>query len=173
MNSNSASRSGKDGMLFMSHPPEELMVQIRLLWQLGGLAMRVPVIRGIIDRRVLVNYRVDRDVLWRILPEPFRPKLVNGVGMAGVCLIRLKHIWSRFPPAVVGLSSENAAHRIAIEWERDGRLREGFYVPRRDTSSWLNSALGSGFFPGVHAELPHFEHGYHRRSAIFRSSCRV
>src|SRR5439155_782844 len=58
--------------------------------------MPIPVIRGVIDRRILVNYRVDPDVLARILPQPFRPKLVNGMGMAGVCLIRLKHIRPRF-----------------------------------------------------------------------------
>ena len=45
-----------------------------------------PIIRGIIDRRILVNFRVDADVLARMLPKPFRPKLVHGMGMAGVCL---------------------------------------------------------------------------------------
>ena len=49
--------------------------------------MRIPVIRGVIDRRILVNYRADPDVLARVVPEPFRPKLINGAGMAGVCLI--------------------------------------------------------------------------------------
>jgi hypothetical protein len=112
--------------------------------------MRIPAIRGVIDRRVLVNYRVDPDVLRRILPEPFRPKLVNGMGMAGVCVIRLKHIRPRYLPAVIGVSSENAAHRIAVQWDQEGQLREGVYVPRRDTSSWLNHALGGRLFPGVH-----------------------
>jgi hypothetical protein len=44
--------------------------------------MQIPVIRGLIDRRILVNFRVDPDVLTRLLPIPFRPKLVNGC-MAG------------------------------------------------------------------------------------------
>jgi hypothetical protein len=60
--------------------------------------MRIPVIRGVIDRRILVNFRVDPRVLAGILPRPFRPKLVNGVGMAGVCLIRLKGIRPAFLP---------------------------------------------------------------------------
>ena len=77
--------------------------------------MQIPVIRGLIDRRILVNYRVQPDVLVRLLPVPFRPKLVNGSGMAGVCLIRLKHVRPKFMPAFLGLSSENAAHRIAVE----------------------------------------------------------
>ena len=46
--------------------------------------MKIPVMRGVIDQRILVNYRVDwPNVLARILLRPFRPKLVNGAGMAG------------------------------------------------------------------------------------------
>jgi Uncharacterized conserved protein (COG2071) len=108
--------------------------------------MRIPVIRGVIDRRILVNYRVDPEVLARVVPEPFRPKLVNGVGMAGVCLIRLKQIRPRLLPPIFGLSSENAAHRIAVEWDRG----EGVFIPRRDTSSRINAAVGGRIFPGVH-----------------------
>ena len=44
--------------------------------------MQIPVIRGIIDRRILVNYRVDPEVLEKFLPRPFRPKLIDGAGMA-------------------------------------------------------------------------------------------
>jgi hypothetical protein len=112
--------------------------------------MQIPVIRGIIDRRILVNYRVDPDVLSRLLPAPFRPKLVNGKGMAGVCLIRLKNIRPRFMPSFLGISSENAAHRIAVEWDQDGKIKEGVFIPRRDTSSRLNMLVGGKLFPGVH-----------------------
>jgi Uncharacterized conserved protein (COG2071) len=112
--------------------------------------MRIPVVRGVIDRRILVNYRVDPQVLARMLPHPFRPKLANGAGMAGVCLIRLKHIRPRFLPAFLGISSENAAHRIAVEWDQGSEQREGVFVPRRDTSSRLNTLVGGKLFPGVH-----------------------
>ena len=112
--------------------------------------MQIPVIRGVIDRRILVNFRVDPDVLARFLPAPFRPKLVNGAGMAGVCLIRLKNIRPRFLPSFLGISSENAAHRIAVEWDQDGEAKEGVFIPRRDTSSWLNTFLGGRLFPGMH-----------------------
>jgi len=112
--------------------------------------MRIPVIRGLIDRRILVNFRVDPTVLEKILPAPFHPKLVNGAGMAGVCLIRLKHIRPRYLPSFIGISSENAAHRIAVEWEQDGQQREGVFIPRRDTSSRLNTLVGGKLFPGVH-----------------------
>jgi Uncharacterized conserved protein (COG2071) len=114
------------------------------------VAVQIPVIRGIIDRRILVNYRVDAAVLARLLPQPFGPKLVNGAGMAGVCLIRLKDIRPRFLPSFLGISSENAAHRIAVEWDQDGKTREGVFIPRRDTSSRLNTLAGGRLFPGIH-----------------------
>lgn len=112
--------------------------------------MQIPVIRGIIDRRILVNYRVDPKVLAGLVPAPFRPKLVTGAGMAGVCLIRLKGIRPRFIPSFLGISSENAAHRIAVEWDRGGETKQGVFIPRRDTSSRLNTLLGGRLFPGVH-----------------------
>src|ERR1700676_284336 len=93
--------------------------------------MRIPIIRGTMDRRILVNFRVDPGVLAKLLPEPFRPKVVNGYGLAGICLIRLKHLRPRLFPRAFGVSSENAAHRIAVEWNEDGELREGVFVPRR------------------------------------------
>ncbi len=57
-----------------------------------GAMMRLPVIRGVIDRRILVNYRVDPDVMARIVPSPFRPQIVGGYAIAGICLIRLRRI---------------------------------------------------------------------------------
>lgn len=123
--------------------------------------MKIPVIRGVIDRRVLVNYRVDPDVLAPLLPAPFRPKTIHGVGMVGICLIRLKQVRPRYLPAWLGLGSENAAHRVAVEWDENGRTREGVFVRRRDSSSWMNHLAGGWLFPGIHhharftvAEMP-------------------
>lgn len=112
--------------------------------------MRLPVIRGVIDRRILVNYRVDPAVLTSMLPQPFRPKILRGFGLVGICLIRLKQLRPAFLPAWVGVSSENAAHRTAVEWDDDGVTREGVYVRRRDTNSWLNTLAGGRIFPGFH-----------------------
>ncbi len=111
--------------------------------------MLVDTIHGIIDRRVLLNYRIDPAALQRVLPPPFKPKLYDGYGVGGVCMIRFKHLRPRFVPAWLGLSSENAAHRIAVQWEQDGELREGVFIPRRDTNSWFNSTLGGRVFPGI------------------------
>ncbi|HEX4591241.1 MAG TPA: DUF2071 domain-containing protein [Gemmataceae bacterium] len=112
--------------------------------------MRVPVVRGVMDRRILVNYRVDPDVLARLLPKPFRPQIVHGAGVAGVCLIRLKHVRPRWLPFFVGIGSENAAHRIAVEWNDGAEQRTGVFIPRRDTSSRFNALAGGRLFPGEH-----------------------
>lgn len=112
--------------------------------------MRIPTLCGMIDRRVLVNFRVDAEVLAKVLPPPFRPQLVEGMGMAGICLIRLTGIRPRWLPAFLGMTSENAAHRIAVEWDDQGTTRAGVYIPRRDSSSFLNRLAGGRLFPGVH-----------------------
>lgn len=100
------------------------------------------------ERRILVNYRVDPYVLVGVLPAPFRPALVNGHGIAGICLLRLGGIRPAGLPAAVGPTSENAAHRVAVEWDTPDGLMAGVYVPRRDTSSRLASAAGGRLFPG-------------------------
>lgn len=112
--------------------------------------MKLPVIRGILDRRILANFSIDPDVLARLLPAPFRPKSINGRAIGGICLIRLKDVRARWVPSILGFSSENAAHRFAVEWESNGQLFEGVYIPRRDTSSRLNALLGGRVFPGAH-----------------------
>ncbi len=115
-----------------------------------GLKFKVPIVRGTIDRRMLINFRVAPDVLQALLPEPFRVKTIRGWGMAGICLIRLKGMRPRFAPEICGLDSENAAHRIAVEWMQDGERREGVFIPRRDTSSRFQTVIGGRIFPGVH-----------------------
>ncbi|HEX4999290.1 MAG TPA: DUF2071 domain-containing protein [Terriglobia bacterium] len=112
--------------------------------------MRMPRVKGLIRRRLLINYRVDPSVVQRQLPERFRPKLQNGCAVAGVCLIRLERIRPDLVPGPFGVSSENAAHRIAVTWEDGGEVREGVYIPRRDTSSWINRFAGGRLFPGEH-----------------------
>lgn len=111
--------------------------------------MLLDAIHGTIDRRVLLNYRIDPEVLKGVLPQPFRPKLYQGYGIGGVCMIRFKGLRPKLTPVWLGLSSENAAHRIAVEWKQDGELREGVFIPRRDTNSWFNKSFGGRFFPGI------------------------
>src|ERR1041384_3881562 len=112
-------------------------------------SMFLDTIHGIIDRRVLLNYHLDPDALSRVLPPPFQPKLYDGHGVGGVCMIRFKELRPRLVPSGLGLGSENAANRIAVQWQQDGEQREGVFIPRRDTNSWFNKTLGGRFFPGI------------------------
>ncbi len=77
-----------------------------------------PQVRARLDRRILVKYRVDPDVLAAVLPAPFRPVVVGGHAIAGICLIRLGQIRPAGMPAVARFSTENAAHRFAVHWTR-------------------------------------------------------
>jgi uncharacterized protein YqjF (DUF2071 family) len=113
--------------------------------------MKLPRIQGIIRRRMLVNFRIDPAVIQRQLPAKFRPKLHDGSAIAGICLIRLEQIRPIGLPSFTGLSSENAAHRIAVQWhDENGQPQEGVFIPRRDTDSLLNYAAGGRLFPGEH-----------------------
>ena len=51
---------------------------------------------------------------------------------------------------MLGISSENAAHRIAVTWRENGTRRDGVFIPRRDTSSRVNALVGGRLFPGAH-----------------------
>ena len=111
--------------------------------------LRLPTIRGLIRRRMLVNFRVDAAAMGRFLPAPFRPKLHGGHAIAGICLIRLERMRPAWLPDLGGIASENAAHRIAVVWDDPARgPREGVYIPRRDTDSRLNYLAGGRIFPG-------------------------
>ena len=111
--------------------------------------MRLPTIEGVIRRRILVNYRVDPRAIQPLLPKRFQPKLHDGQAVAGICLIRLEHIRPKSLPEIIGINSENAAHRIAVLWnDEKGIRREGVFIPRRDTDSSLNHFLGRRIFPG-------------------------
>lgn len=113
--------------------------------------MLLPSIRGVIKRRLLVNFRVDPDVVARQLPEGLRPKLQGNHAIAGICLIRLEQIRPQLVPAAFGFASENAAHRVAVVWrDDDGADREGVFIPIRHTASRLVLLLGGRLFPGVH-----------------------
>jgi hypothetical protein len=113
--------------------------------------MRIPTVTGIIRRRLLINFRVEPEVIERLLPSPLEPKLHEGFAIAGLCLIRLEQVRPKGLPAILGLASESAAHRIAVTWtDRDGATREGVYIPRRDTGSRLIWLAGGRLFPGEH-----------------------
>ncbi len=112
--------------------------------------MRAPTVNATLRRRILVNYRVEPEVLASVLPPPFRPALVGGYGVAGICLIRLGDVRPAGVPAVLGVTTENAAHRVAVDWDTPHGPVTGVFIPRRDTSSPLTMLVGGRLFPGWH-----------------------
>lgn len=110
----------------------------------------LPVVAGIIARRILVNFRAKPAVIARLLPSPFRPKVVHGYAIVGICLIRLEQLRPKGLPAAIGISTENAAHRVAVEWEEGGVTREGVFVARRETNTPAIALTGGRIFPGEH-----------------------
>jgi len=105
---------------------------------------------------MLVNFRIEPEIVRRLLPPQFRPKLHNGFAVAGICLIRLEQMRPQCLPSFLGVSSENAAHRIAVLWDdAPGGTREGVFVARRDTNSALNTIAGGRLFPGEYHQA-HF-----------------
>lgn len=87
--------------------------------------MKLPTIRGVVQRRLLLNYRIDPQAIGDWLPEPFEPRLHRGWIVAGVCLIRMRQFPSSMFPFGRGLGSENAAHRVAVRWTEKGRPARG------------------------------------------------
>lgn len=108
----------------------------------------LKIIKGIIDRRILVNFRLDPDCVARILPEPFRPRLFHGHALGGICLIRFKKMRPTWLPGFLGTASENGTHRFCVEWEKDGKISTGIYVKQRFTDSRLHEFGGDKVFPG-------------------------
>lgn len=129
--------------------------------------MKLGKITGTIERRILVNFRIDPDVAAKALPSPFRPQFVQGWAIGGICMIRLRSVRPSWLPEALGFSSENAAHRFAVEWDENGETKMGVYIPRRDTSSRLNEIAGGRLFPGHHGyaefdveeDHPHYKVG--------------
>jgi hypothetical protein len=113
--------------------------------------MRQPQLSSVVERRLLVNYRVSPDAAARLLPQPLRPQVVRGYAVAGICLLRLGQVRPARTPGALGLRSENAAHRIAVEWDGPDGVETGVYIPRRDTDSRLNVWAGGRIFPGEHS----------------------
>ncbi|MEZ4771744.1 MAG: DUF2071 domain-containing protein [Bacteroidia bacterium] len=112
--------------------------------------MKIPALTGLIEKRILINYRVEPAVLKKLLPSPFEPKLFGNYGIAGICFFHINHLKIKGLPFLPGISAENVSHRIAVTWEEAGIRKEGLYIPRRDTSSLIIHSAGGKIFPGMH-----------------------
>ncbi|MBR7836637.1 DUF2071 domain-containing protein [Actinospica durhamensis] len=124
-------------------------------------------IASLIERRLLVNFRLDPEAAARILPAGTRPLLRRGHAVGGICLIRLAGMrrtggtGTALPSLAdlagrFGLRSEIAVHRIATVWDGPDGQESGVYIPRRDTDSRLTTLTAGLFLPGEH-HLARFE----------------
>ena len=110
---------------------------------------------GNIERRILVNYRIDPIILSKILPSPFRPRVMNGFALGGICLIRFGKMRPRIFPEFMGSTSENGTHRFCVEWDEDGSVKKGVFVMQRFTNSKLHE-LGSNLLYPSALTFAHF-----------------
>ncbi len=105
-------------------------------------------VTGVIDHRILLNFRIDPEVMQRNLPPEFTPKLVKGYAIGGICQVSLSNMRAKGMPSLIGTNSHNAAHRIAVNTSRG----DGVYVTRRDTNSWINTLSSGRLFPGAYSK---------------------
>jgi hypothetical protein len=110
----------------------------------------LPIIKGLIARRVLLNFRADAQVVQSMLPKPFVVEPFQGAAIVGVCLIRLEQLRPKGLPSQLGITSENVAHRVAVRYPLNGEMRSGVYIWRRETDQKLVQWFGGRLFPGVH-----------------------
>jgi hypothetical protein len=108
------------------------------------------VVVGHIRRRLLINFRVDPTVIRPLVPGRFEVITIDGSAIAGVCMISLADMRPRVLPIRAGLTSENAAYRVAVRWNDGGARRDGVFVLRRYTSSILQERVGALALPGHH-----------------------
>ncbi|KQR39486.1 DUF2071 domain-containing protein [Microbacterium sp. Leaf159] len=107
-------------------------------------------VRAQLRRRLLISYRVDPAVAATLLPDGFRPQIVGGSALAGVCVLGLESIRPSWVDRQWGLRSENAAHRIAVEWDAPEGVEQGVFIFERHSSAWHPVLFGGRMFPGVH-----------------------
>ncbi len=110
----------------------------------------MPPMAATIERRLLINYRLDPGVARTLLPASLRPQLVDSSAVAGICLLRLGAFRPAWIRPEIGWGAENAAHRIAVEWDDADGVHSGVYVPQRHSGSWLPVVAGARAFPGIH-----------------------
>lgn len=114
--------------------------------------LRGPRRSGEIERRLLVNYRVDAGGVGRLLPEPFRPQLVDGAAVAGICLIRFGHtlVGGRLFPGRhhrVRFIVEESSTEVRLGRETVVAITRYLEDVREDPRPGREGQVGEGFIP--------------------------
>jgi len=108
-----------------------------------------PAVSGVVESRILVNFRVGLDTLDTVLPEPFRGREVGetGVGIGTVCFTKVTKARPWFVPESLSVGFETATHRISAAVEGEGGTTFCVYVPQREVSSRFCSVVGGFLLP--------------------------
>lgn len=112
--------------------------------------MKLTTVHATIGHRLLINYAADPDVVAALLPDGLRPQTVDGHAVVGICALRLTQMRPPGVPARLGVTSDDAAHGIAVEWDTDHGTDTGVFVLRRDSTQRLVVLAGGRLFHGVH-----------------------
>jgi len=94
-------------------------------------------LRGRIERRYLVVYRVDPDAAALLVPTGAHPLEYHGATLVSLCYTRLAAARSPLLPRSLRSARHHLAWRIPIQ--KGEEARRGVWVPRRETSSWLSA----------------------------------
>ena len=99
----------------------------------GTVVAMTPLLHidGRIERRLLVNLRLDPDAVRRILPSGLRPQIVDRWAVAGLCCIRL----AALPPGTTA------------EWD-------SAFVMRSVSCAWRGSTTHTATHSGVPVLAP-------------------
>src|SRR5262245_12877904 len=110
----------------------------------------LPALEGVIRRRLLLNFRMDPDLVAPLLPEPLEVLTHRRFAIVGICLIGMERLRPKGLPRWLGFTAENMSHRIAILYPTSTCMSAGVFIWRRDTDQCLVSLLGGRLFPGAH-----------------------
>ncbi|HTN79565.1 MAG TPA: hypothetical protein VMK16_07820 [Acidimicrobiales bacterium] len=113
------------------------------------VGVRTPVLQATLERRLLLTYRLDPDAVADLVPGPFWLHMVGGFAVGSITLDHVTALRPRGLPAAAGFTSQNAAHRIAVEWDQHGRKAAGTFVLSRHTSARRIAVAGDRLFPGL------------------------
>jgi hypothetical protein len=123
--------------------------------------LRTPIVEATIERRVVIVYRLDPDVVADLIPGPFEAQMVKEFAVGATSFTSVKHLRPRGLPPWLGRDSEHAAHLIAVTWLNQRRPAIGVFCSRRHTSSRVIATSSDRLFPGTR-ELADFavdDHG--------------
>ena len=100
--------------------------------------------RDNIQKQILINYRVSPDALQNFLPESLQPFIYKNWAHAGICLLNTKKLNSDWLPNWIRNNSWYVAHYFIVSKDE----QPACYIPRNDTSSFLNLLTGSRILAG-------------------------